>query len=268
MKLTFLGLILLSLTVFNRQKLEIEPVFDPDEFVLKTQFEDNVIKQSSCPEDMVPVEGDYCPNVDQKCTRWLDSDLSPSANSGIGPLRCAEFEYSKCLSKTKVHKKFCMDTYEWPNKKGEYPDVGISWYEAKKSCESFGKRLCTESEWTFACEGEDIKPYPYGDGYHRDAMMCNIDKPSMDPSLPRSEWHKHYRAVPSGSMESCVSPFGVYDMTGNVDEAAVNESGKPYMSALKGGYWSTVRTRCRPATTVHGPEFVFYQNGFRCCKDQ
>lgn len=268
MKTMFLGLVLFGLTVFNRPKLEIEPVFDPDEVMIFTTFDDTVIKQSSCPEDMVPIEGEYCPNVDQKCARWLDSDLSSTANSGIGPLRCAEFEYSKCLSKTKVHKKYCMDTFEWPNKKGEYPDVGISWYEAKKSCESIGKRLCTESEWTFACEGEDIKPYPYGDGYHRDAMMCNVDKPSMDPSLPRSEWQKHYRAVPSGSMESCVSPFGVYDMTGNVDEAVVNESGRPYVSSLSGGYWGPIRARCRPKTQVHGPEFVFYQNGFRCCKDQ
>ena len=54
-------------------------------------------------------------------------------------------------------------------------------------------------------------------------------------------------------------------MTGNVDEWVVNESGRPYQSGLKGGYWGPVRTRCRPMTTAHNEDFNFYQIGFRCC---
>jgi hypothetical protein len=56
-------------------------------------------------------------------------------------------------------------------------------------------------------------------------------------------------------------------MTGNVDEWVVNESGQPYKSGLKGGYWGPVRDRCRPMTTVHAEGFSFYQIGFRCCSD-
>ena len=60
---------------------------------------------------------------------------------------------------------------------------------------------------------------------------------------------------PSGARESCISPYGVYDMTGNVDEWVINEKGnekdKPYVSGLKGGYWGPVRDRCRPMTTDH-----------------
>jgi formylglycine-generating enzyme len=65
----------------------------------------------------------------------------------------------------------------------------------------------------------------------------------------------------------CVSSYGVHDMTGNVDEWVVNESGHPYKSGLKGGYWGPVRTRCRPMTTAHNEDFNFYQIGFRCCSD-
>ena len=75
---------------------------------------------------------------------------------------------------------------------------------------------------------------------------------------------------PSGSRSECVSPYGVHDMVGNVDEWVVNVSqyGKPHISALKrGGYWGPVRTRCRPMTTEHEETFRYYPIGFRCCDE-
>lgn len=226
---------------------------------------------SACLAGQLHVVGEYCPTVEQVCAEWLDADKSPTANGGMGPLRCARFSSSKCTSQTWVHMDFCMDAYEWPNQKDASPPIGMTWYDAKKSCEGENKRLCTAREWTFACEGPDVRPYPYGDGMHRDDTACNIDKPSMNPETPRSEWPQHYSAVPSGQMNRCVSWSGVHDMTGNVDEWVNNvggrDDGDPYYSGLKGGYWSKVRNRCRPMTTVHGPSFSFYQIGFRCCSD-
>jgi hypothetical protein len=215
-----------------------------------------------CPSDMVEVEGDYCPWIEQKCLRWLDPETK---------MRCAEFApSSKCQSKT-VKKHFCIDRYEWPNKVGEKPMVMGTWYDAEKSCKSAGKRLCGDSEWTLACEGEERLPYPYG--YARNADACNIDKPHPDvneqalgnPATRDAEAARLDQRDTSGSHESCVSPYGVFDMTGNVDEWVVNESGAPYKSGLKGGYWGPVRTRCRPMTTAHYEGFSFYQIGFRCC---
>jgi len=213
---------------------------------------------------MVEVEGDYCPYLEQKCLRWLDPETK---------MRCAEFApTSKCQSKT-TKKHFCIDRYEWPNKVGEKPVVMKTWFEAKDSCTSVGKRLCGDSEWTVACEGEEHLPYPYG--YARNSDACNIDKPHPEvnevalgnPATRDAEAARLDQRDPSGSHESCVSPYGVYDMTGNVDEWVVNESGAPYKSGLKGGYWGPVRTRCRPMTTAHAELFSFYQIGFRCCED-
>ena len=48
------------------------------------------------------------------------------------------------------------------------PQYMASWYEAKTTCEGIGKRLCSDTEWTLACEGPEHQPYPYGDGYARD----------------------------------------------------------------------------------------------------
>jgi len=232
--------------------------------VKATPTQEPLLSSGACAEGMVRVEGDYCPWVEQKCLRWLDPETK---------MRCAEFEpNSSCAGKT-VHKAFCIDRFEYPNKVGEKPVVMKTWYEAKSTCESEGKRLCGESEWTLACEGQERLPYPYG--YARDADACNIDKPHPDPNeqlianpLTRDkEVARLDQRDPSGARESCVSPYGVHDMTGNVDEWVVNESGRPFKSGLKGGYWGPVRTRCRPMTIAHNEDFMFYQIGFRCCGD-
>jgi hypothetical protein len=218
----------------------------------------------SCPSGMVEVEGDYCSSVEQKCVRWLDPETKQ---------RCADFDpTSSCLGRT-VHKHFCIDRFEYPNVAGEKPTVMKDWDEAKATCQSAGKRLCGDSEWTLACEGEERLPYPYG--YVRSSEACNIDKPHLDVdekamgdmSRRDAEVARLDQRSPSGAHEACVSPFGAYDMTGNVDEWVVNESGKPYKSGLKGGYWGPVRDRCRPMTIAHDEMFEFYQIGFRCCGD-
>ncbi|MBX3224063.1 MAG: SUMF1/EgtB/PvdO family nonheme iron enzyme [Labilithrix sp.] len=222
----------------------------------------------SCPDGMLEVEGDWCSEVEQKCLRYIDPE-------GVFPRRCAEFApTSKCTGKT-AKKHFCIDRYEWPNRAGENPVVMKTWFEAKDACTNIGKRLCGDSEWTVACEGQERLPYPYG--YDRNSEACNIDKPhpdvnekalgSADPKVRDAEAKRLWQGEPSGSRSSCVSPYGVFDMTGNVDEWVVNESGQPYKSGLKGGYWGPVRDRCRPMTTIHSEGFSFYQIGFRCCSD-
>jgi formylglycine-generating enzyme len=221
---------------------------------------------SSCAEGMAEVVGDYCPSLEQRCVRWLD----PKSKS---PRRCAEFAKSgACRTKT-VRKHFCIDRFEYPNKQGEKPAVMKTWYEARDACKADGKRLCGDSEWTLACEGQQRLPYPYG--LERSADACNIDKPhpavnerALASRRTRdAEAARLWQGESSGARASCVSSYGVFDMTGNVDEWVVNERGVPFQSALKGGYWGPVRDRCRPTTTAHGEDFSFYQIGFRCCSD-
>jgi sulfatase modifying factor 1 len=219
---------------------------------------------SRCAPGTVEVEGDYCPNVEQKCLRWLDPETQ---------MRCAEFApTATCVGKT-IRKHFCIDQYEYPNRVGERPIIMKTWYEARDACQAQGKRLCGDSEWTLACEGQERLSYPYG--YERNAEACNIDKPHPDvneaaianPKTRDAEVTRLWQGEVSGARDACVSPFGVHDMTGNVDEWVVNEKGTPFKSGLKGGYWGPVRTRCRPMTTVHNEDFQFYQIGFRCCSE-
>jgi hypothetical protein len=233
---------------------------------LKAMAAPELPSSGDCPEGMVEVEGDYCPVLEQNCVKWMDPE-------GTIPRRCTEFaKTGNCHTKT-IKKHFCIDRFEYPNKLGEKPVVMKTWYEAGDACKAQGKRLCGDSEWTLACEGQERLPYPYG--YERNAEACNIDKPHPDvnenalanPKTRAAEVERLWQGETSGSRESCVSPYGAFDMTGNVDEWVVNEGGMPYKSGLKGGYWGPVRDRCRPMTTAHNEGFAFYQIGFRCCSD-
>jgi hypothetical protein len=241
-----------------------------------------------CPDDMVLVHGDYCPDVQQTCLEHhseFDHDQArkkargTSAPSTVSE-RCMRYEEpSKCLSKKRQPMRYCMDRYEWPNKKGELPALLVSWQDAAKLCESRGKRLCTEAEFNFACEGEAMLPYTYG--YVRDAEACNIDRPyrkrekklfkyesCMKRPDCKAELEKLDQRLPTGSMPRCVSPFGVYDLNGNINEWVVRPNQKyPTRSGLKGGWWGPVRGRCRPTVGFHKEDDYGYEEGFRCCQD-
>ena len=206
----------------------------------------------------------------QSCTNWIDHKW---------PERCGAFDRDKWLAASKdlptqpMH--FCIDRYEWPNRKGENPAIMLTWYEARDQCKADGKRLCGEDEWTFACEGEETTPYP--NGYTRDPDACLNDKPwrlfHAEALMPRGtkaamqELDRLWQAEPSGTRDKCKSSFGVHDLTGNIDEWTKSSVAGERPSVLKGGYWGPVRTRCRPATKAHDESHTFYQQGFRCCGD-
>lgn len=204
------------------------------------------------------------------CTKWINKEF---------PERCASFDRDKWLALSKdlptkpMH--YCIDRFEYPNQKGAYPYIMVTWPEGQELCAAEGKRLCSEDEWTFACEGEEAMPYPYG--YERDPAACISDqhwKPytaanfsPRDGVAAMGEMDKLWQGKASGEQTRCRSPFGVYDMTGNVDEwtRSVRPGERP--TILKGGYWGPVRTRCRPSTRSHDDKHSFYQQGFRCCSD-
>ncbi len=222
---------------------------------------------AECGEGMVLVDGIYCPFVGHTCTKYLVEERDV----------CEKYAPDVLCEGRLSHRRFCIDVYEYPNLAGVVPAVMVDWNDARRACAVEGKRLCTTEEWEFACEGPQMWPYPYG--IDRDPTACNIDRswtlPEMeafsDPWKISEEVERLDKRVPSGALARCVSPFGVRDMTGNVDEWVWNEQGKvddkPYRSTLKGGYWGPIRARCRPITSTHNEWFAFYQVGFRCCRD-
>ena len=232
---------------------------------------------SPCPNDMAFVSTRFCADVERTC---LDVEHEEKNNLDI----CHAFARDQRCRGDERDLDVCVDRYEYPNKRGAHPVWMLDWYQAQATCESKGKRLCTATEWTAACEGPEHTPFPYG--WERDHDKCNMDSFYIDPRKPGpraqflfyskdaqvafAELSRLDQSVPSGSMETCKSGFGVYDMPGNLDEWVVND-GPPHekskWAGLKGGAWGHVRSQCRPQTYSHEPEFTYYFVGFRCCRD-
>ncbi|HEX2959346.1 MAG TPA: SUMF1/EgtB/PvdO family nonheme iron enzyme, partial [Chitinispirillaceae bacterium] len=137
--------------------------------------------------------------------------------------------------------KVCVDRYEFPNRKDQVPVASVSFLDAKKHCESQGKRLCTAEEWEWACGGLEGYQYPYG--FNREENKCNSDTRQIEPS---------------GARLNCVSKFGGYDMTGNIFEWVVGKNNEP---AMMGGPYSKCQTVSPGLDGSAKP-----QTGLRCCK--
>ncbi len=219
---------------------------------------------------MVLIEGDYCTNVDYDCLHsWYDESNKKTI--------CEEFKpESRCVGE-KIKKRYCIDMYTWPNEKGARPEVMNRFHQAELKCAAVGRRLCTESEWTLACEGPRMLPFPYG--YVRDTTKClgdvEWDSPDMKKVAKRDpeELARLWKGVRNGSQPGCISEYGVADLPGNVDEVVASETSDgswraKYDSVHTGGPWyKGVRNQCRPKIYTHDEGFYYYFLGFRCCAE-
>ncbi len=219
----------------------------------------------ACPTGMALVDGESCEEVEHVCLQPMKDDPAR---------RCLEFKpgADRCLGR-KGKLRFCMDRYEWPGTPGAQPRVLVDYFEAERLCKSVGKRMCKEDEFYLACEGPEHWPYAWG--HVRHPSPCNVDRPyfmvdwvkwAKGGEAMREEARRLDQALPIGTSQ-CWSPYGIHDIAGNVDEWTTARPGRELLGSLMGGYWGPVQNACRYVTTVHGPEFMFYQIGFRCCSD-
>jgi formylglycine-generating enzyme required for sulfatase activity len=167
---------------------------------------------------------------------------------------------------------YTRSSYYGNSQYGEYPVVYVNWNMAKAYCEWRGVRLPTEAQWEKAARGTDARIYPWGAGV--DCQKANYEDNGNYCVGGTSQ---------VGIYEAGKSPYGAYDMAGNVWEwvadwysesyyqtsLTLNPLGPDFGQArvLRGGSWNRPEYTIRATTRQrYAPTYDNFDIGFRCAK--
>lgn len=240
-------------------------------------FVSGILGSSDCPEGMARV-GTFC--IDKYEATLVNKNTGEAWSPYINPIK--EISNLKAVSVAGVPQGY----------------IGLT--HAAQACQNADKKLCTDTQWLQACAGSGGRRFPYGNEEIPGA--CNYDKPrpsvktrdcpNCQYSLEDPLVNQKYALAKTGAYNQCVTPEGVYDLTGNLQEWV--DDGNPAPSnKFGGGYYGAsllIRnnqegitcsnlacfSKVQGATNIRGCGFQIvshtaaqadYSLGFRCCVD-
>jgi iron(II)-dependent oxidoreductase len=176
----------------------------------------------------------HVPNVDYPALRYVNLhrpwsmqrqvELKPYAID-LTPVTNRQFaQFLQATGYTPEHPENFLAHWQdgrIPEGLDDHPVVYVSLEDARAYAVWAGKRLPTEEEWQHAAQGVEARRYPWGDEWRYDC--CN---------------HGQFeRTTPVKQFPQGRSPYGCYDMCGNVWEWTESErsDGRTRFVMLKGG---------------------------------
>lgn len=137
-----------------------------------------------------------------------------------------------------------------PNDKQDHPVVFATWYDAGDYTKWAGKSLPSSLQWEKAARGTGGKIYPWGN--QPTPAKCNVR--GSGPGT----------TTPGNCYRSGVSPYGVYDLCGNVWEWCATDT-DPGRYELKGSAFTSPFDRAVPSAFNDAPAGMCDDDtGFRC----
>ena len=188
-----------------------------------------------------------------------DSKL-PVRRETVGDFYIGETEVSNAQYAEFIESTSRKAPKDWKDGKflpgtGAEPVAGVTWADANAYCEWLSKelgatvRLPTEAEWERAARGDTGYKYPWGNEWNDEAAQSKEVEGKIRPVK---------------SSEAGRSPYGAYEMLGNVwewtSDSAVNENGEPILydgmkqRIVKGGSSTEPRASLTIANRLARPE--------------
>ena len=164
-----------------------------------------------------------------------------------------------------------------------HPVVQVSWEDARSYCQWAGRRLPTEAEWEMAARGNSASYFPWGSKFN--CQLGNYDDEQNIDSFILENGSANCdgfaRTAPVGSFSQGQSPYGLFDMSGNVWEWVADWYDKNFysyspsanpvgpsngtMRVYRGGSWfSEMKYLYIPFRQANPPSYRDDITGFRC----
>ena len=247
------------------------------------------IEQKLLPVDRVPDKMCFVPGGDYRLVAWArptdarphlndffidkyevsNQDFKEFINAG-GYLKKQFWKYpflkdGRTLSWEDAMKEFkdhtglpgprSWSSQNFPEGKADYPVVDITWYEAAAFAEFKGKQLPTIFQWEKTARNEQVTALanimPWGVFYPGQTLEHRANFGSNG-------------TMPVSSSEFGMSPFGAYNMAGNVSEWCLNETPQGFIAA--GGAWGEPTYMFAYYGFFPG-FFSSEKRGFRCARN-
>jgi formylglycine-generating enzyme required for sulfatase activity len=165
-----------------------------------------------------------------------------------------------------------VDTFSVEAGYENHPVTVVTWFGANAYCEYYDYRLPTEAEWEKAARGTEGLPFPWGNEIeHNNANFYNSKDPfergtgKLGNTTPvgfyNGDTYDGYETVDSPS------PYGLYDMAGNVLEWTGDIYEGVHYRYLRGGSKADYEHRLRVWTRENArPDYYSPNVGFRALR--